>query len=494
MITGFTLKKFSQISKKFPNTIAIKETNKNYTYKAFFNMVLDISNKILLKKKNSITAIIGEKNILSYVSIFGVLMSGGTYIPISSNLPSKRIVKIITKGKANIIICNSSKFNFYKKIFPKKIFFTEKNLSNLNQNYKINVKKNNKLAYIIFTSGSTGEPKGVCISRNSLDHYVRWLSLNFNIKKGYNCSQFPEISFDLSVADIYGTLCSGGTLVPAITTYDKLFPGRFIKNKKINFLVCVPSLIDVIKNSSDLTAKNLKSLKSIFFCGEALLKSQVKNIFKAKKNIRIINAYGPTEATVSCTQKEVQYKDLSNNKFHSIPIGTPIPGMKIRLLDNNKFSKKKGEIIIYGNQIAQGYLDKKDNKDKFFFSTKHKPYYKTGDYAFVFNNEIYFKSRVDNQIKINGHRIELDEISSSLTRYGIKKVHTIAFDKIIVALFTDNKKFNKKSIDIYLKKNIPEYMIPNYLFRIEKFPLNQNLKLNVDDLIKIAKKKISEKK
>ena len=82
MIAGYTLKRLSQISKKFPNTIAIKESSKDYTYKDFFNMVLDISNKILSRKKGSIIAIIGEKNILSYVSIFGVLMSGGTYIPI----------------------------------------------------------------------------------------------------------------------------------------------------------------------------------------------------------------------------------------------------------------------------------------------------------------------------------------------------------------------------------------------------------------------------
>ena len=136
---------------------------------------------------------------------------------------------------------------------------------------------NNNLAYIIFTSGSTGEPKGVCISRKSLDNYVKWLKLNFNIKKGFNCSQFPEISFDLSVADIYGTLCSGGTLIPAKTMYDKLFPGRFIKDKKINFLVCVPSLIDVIKNSSGLTKKkNLHLLNQFFFVANPYLNLKLK--------------------------------------------------------------------------------------------------------------------------------------------------------------------------------------------------------------------------
>ena len=101
---------------------------------------------------------------------------------------------------------------------------------------------------------------------------------------------------------------------------------------------------------------------------------------------------------------------------------------------------------------------------------------------------MYFKNRVDNQVKIKGHRIELDEISSCLIRYGIKKVNTIVYNKKIVAFYADKKKYNKNSVDVFLKKNIPEYMIPNYLFQIEKFPLTQNLKLNIKGLVQIAKK------
>ena len=370
MNTSYTFQKLSKISKKYPNLIAIKEPTKDYNYKTFFDMVSNISDQILLKKKKFYNSDYWRERYSKLCFNIWCFKVGGTYIPISSNMPTKRIIKIISKGKASIIICNSRKVKFYKNIFPKKIFFTEKNLSVKKNNYVSNPKKDNNLAYIIFTSGSTGEPKGVCISRKSLDHYVKWLNTNFNIKKGYNCSQFPEISFDLSVADIYGTLSSGGTLIPAKTLYDKLFPGRFIRNKKIDFLVCVPSLIDIIKNSSELTKQNLKSLKSIFFLGEALLKAQVKSILRVKKNLRIINAYGPTEATVSCTHKEVSSKDLNNKKFHSISIGSAIPGTKIKLLDNGKFSKKKGEIIIYGNQVAEGYLNKKENKNKFFYQKK----------------------------------------------------------------------------------------------------------------------------
>ena len=122
-------------------------------------------------------------------------------------------------------------------------------------------------------------------------------------------------------------------------------------------------------------------------------------------------------------------------------------------------------------------------------SKKNKSYFKTGDYVVIFDNEMYFKNRIDNQIKIKGHRIELDEISSCLMRYGIKKINTIIFNKKIVAFYTDKKKYNKNSVDVFLKKNIPEYMIPNYLFQIKKFPLTQNLKLNIKGLVQIAKKK-----
>ena len=120
------------------------------------------------------------------------MKSKGTYIPISSQLPKKRIFKIISKAKADIIICNSNKISFYKKIFPKKIFFTEKNLTIKENNHIKAPSKNNKLAYIIFTSGSTGEPKGVCVSRKSLDHYVKWLNKNFKIKRDIIALNFQK--------------------------------------------------------------------------------------------------------------------------------------------------------------------------------------------------------------------------------------------------------------------------------------------------------------
>ena len=169
----FPLNQIYKISKKFPTIIAVESSRKSFSYENFFHMVLNLSKKIILKKEGATVVIIGEKNILSYVSFFSVLRAGGTYIPLSSNLPIERVIKIISLTKAEIIISESKNLTILKREFPKKIFFSEKDLNSeiLKENFKKqNLRKINKLAYIIFTSGSTGVPKGVCISRRSLDH------------------------------------------------------------------------------------------------------------------------------------------------------------------------------------------------------------------------------------------------------------------------------------------------------------------------------------
>jgi|TARA_B100000315_G_scaffold258800_1_gene312227 D-alanine--poly(phosphoribitol) ligase subunit 1 len=490
----YPLKCLYNISKKNRKIIAIEQSDVTYSYKEFWAMISNMSEKILEKKNNPLVAIVGKKNILSYVSIFSVLNSGGTYIPISSKLPFERILKIIKLSKPSIIICETSILKKLKNCFSKKIFFTEKNLSKKPYKTKIIPKRINNLAYIIFTSGSTGEPKGVCISRKSLDHYVKWLNTKFKILIGKKCSQFSEISFDLSVADIFGTLCSGGTLCSVDSIFYNLFPGRFIKDKKINYLVCVPSLIDIISNSGDLNKSNFKSLNKIFFCGEPLLNHQAKSLYKVKKNLEIINTYGPTEATVSCTYKKVKYKDLKNLSRPSISIGKPIKGMKLELEYNSKKSKKKGEIIISGVQVGEGYLDKINNKNKFILRKKLANSFRTGDYVEVFNGEIYFKNRIDNQIKIKGHRIELDEINYHLRTYGLNNVATIIYNQKIICFISAKGQLNRKSIIKYLKKKIPDYMIPSYLYSINKIPINQNGKVDNKYLLSLTKKKINEKK
>ena len=160
----YPIKKLFYLSKKFSDLVAVDQEDQSYSYNDFTNMTINLSKKILAVNKRPTVVIIGEKNILSYVSMFAVLLSGGTYIPISSKLPINRMIKIISSTKVDIIICQKKNLVILKKKFNNKTILTEEVLLKKNSAHP-KVTKINKLAYIIFSYGSTGEPKGVCISR-----------------------------------------------------------------------------------------------------------------------------------------------------------------------------------------------------------------------------------------------------------------------------------------------------------------------------------------
>ena len=416
---------------------------------------------------------------MSYVSIFGTLISGKTYIPINQNLPIQKIKKIIKIAKIDLLSVSKNsdkKFNILKveKINLENLYFK-----------KISSKKtihNFDIAYVIFTSGSTGEPKGVPISRENLYHYINWLIKNFKVKKNSRCSQFPNIGFDLSVVDIFSTICSGGTLVVPRNIFYRNFPAKFIKKNNITHTVFVPSFIELMNNSSQLNKNNLMSLKNIFFCGEALYKNQIEKLFKLNKNVKIINAYGPSETTVSCTKLSLNRNNFKNYCNDTVSIGKTIDGMKIKLLDNSNFKDKTYELLISGPQVFKGYLNNKIlNKNKFIVINKEK-YFKTGDLVTKIKGNIFFKKRIDNQIKIKGYRVELDEIDTMIRKFGIHETKTI-FKNSQLKSFVRSAKKEVPFILKFLKKNLPLYMIPNSIIALKKFPKTINDKLDFKELI-----------
>ena len=473
---------------KYKNNIAIETNKKKITYSDFYYYCKNLS--ILLNNliQKPIVAILGNDNISNYISIFGTLIAGGTYVPINHNLPINYIKKIIKISNCNILIITSNNYKAFNVNDKKKLIILNKKNIFINK-HKLLKKENNQsneLAYIIFTSGSTGEPKGVCISRKALDHYSRWLVKYLKITKGKKCSQHPDISFDLSVADIYGTLCGGGTLVPLTDKYQKFFPARFIRDYRITHWISVPSIIDLISNAMDFKKNNFKLLETVFFCGEPLYEYQLDLLFNVNNKLTIINAYGPTEATCSCTAlklNKINYKKFTKG---TVSIGKPIPGMSIYLKDKNK--KNEGQIVIKGIQVARGYLnDVKMTKNNFILNKKSSSnQYFTGDVAFIFNNKMYFKNREDRQVKIKGYRIELNEIDNALKKINFLPSYSFAISNTIVSFVSSVKKINTQSINQSLLKLIPHYMLPTIIVNLKKFPKTLNDKIDTKKLFNLA--------
>lgn len=471
------IKFFSETS---PYKVCLQKGNKKINYREFWNLSLKFS-QYLKNKSNSkipIVCIVEQEDFIDYIAMIGTLLSGGYYIPINKITPKIKILEIFEQTKSNFIVTNLSSLK--KNIKEKKII----NIKKMNNFESGKVKiRNSEIAYILFTSGTTGYPKGVIIKKSSLNHYINWLVKKIALKKNSNCSQIPSIGFDLSVADIFLSLCSGSRLI--IPEYiDKIFPARWFLEKQINHVVCTPSTIDFIFSSKQLNKKNFKYVKSIFFCGEPLYFRQVKKIFSVNKSIHIINAYGPTEATCSMTYSDINFRNYHKKCIDTISIGKCIPGMKIKLDNKLKYEDKKiGEILISGKQLSTGYFrQKKLTKEKFIKSNR-KIFYKTGDLGFIKNNQLYFYSRIDNQIKIRGFRVELSEIDYHIRKFGSINSVSIFVDNKIIS-FVDSKKISSKRIINYLNKKLESYKIPSDLVTLKSFPINKNGKIDVNYLTK----------
>jgi D-alanine--poly(phosphoribitol) ligase subunit 1 len=335
----------------------------------------------------------------------------------------------------------------------------------------------------LFTSGTTGKPKGVMIKKTSLNHYTKWLVNKFKLNINDNCSQIPSIGFDLSLADIFLSLCSGSKLIIP-DTIDQLFPSNWFYKKKINHIVCTPSLIDYINSSKKLTKKNFSHIKTIFFCGEPLYLNHVKSLFNINKKLKIVNAYGPTEAACSMTTFDINIKNYREKSLTSMSIGKPIPGMKVKIFNTDKTKNNKvGEILISGKQLSIGYLKQEKLTNEKFIKLSDKIYYKTGDWGCIKNNELYFLSRIDNQIKIKGFRVELNEIDYYLRKFGLNNPKSIFINGKIIS-FVVSKKINEKKIKEFLINELEVYKIPSNIIDISNIPLNKNGKVDIDFLKK----------
>ena len=313
------IEKLLQIAKKNKEKIVYKIENDEITYGELLKRAEELA-KSLENQGISPVIIYGHKQINMLVSIVACLIAKRAYIPVDTYMPKERICEIIKLSNANLIIKNEEiEINTIECL----------SIEEINKKYNSITKKNenkNEIAYIIFTSGSTGAPKGVPISYSNLENFIRWISNLDGLKENENITVLNQanFSFDLSVADIYYTLFNGHTLVGLKNTdnYEKIL--EIIKNKNINLMVVTPTFIKLLLLDNSFNSKNLPSLKCIYFCGETLEVQTVKKIRERFENIKIINAYGPTEATsavsaviVDDKMLEKEYLPVRNIKYSS---------------------------------------------------------------------------------------------------------------------------------------------------------------------------------
>jgi len=430
------------------------------------------------------------------IGLLGILKAGLAYVPIDPNYPNDRINFLISDSGAKVLLTHRALKSQFSKSFEGKILGLDKFLFLAPKpkfNIDLPVVEGNQLAYSIYTSGSTGKPKGVLIEHHSVINLVKGQSIY--VKQDVERFLYAySFSFDGSVLLTWWTLLTGGTLVMTKDGLEKDINllVDFLADKKITHLLTFPSLYQLVLNNGNMD--KLSSLKSISVAGEACPGKLVKAHFHHLPQVRLFNQYGPTEATVGCTI----YETTATHKSAKTPIGWPIAGANIYIL--NKDLKRVengeiGEICIGGKGVARGYHNNGLLTNRQFINIEFDGItdriYKSGDLGRVLEDgAIDFCGRVDTQIKLRGYRIELGEIEASIKQIeGVQEVVVVltegnTHEQKLVAYCQVQNDIELKRVREVLIATLPEYMIPSLWVQVEKFGLTPAGKIDRNNLPK----------
>jgi len=337
-------------------------------------------------------------------------------------------------------------------------------------------------AYILFTSGTTGKPKGVPISYSNLQHfYEGFLDLGYSLGSSDRFLQMFELTFDLSVSSFLVPLCLGASfhtlnksIIKPLALYDVL------ESQKISIALMVPSAVEMLSPYADDI--ELPHLKYTQFCGEAFKINQLNTWSSCCIQTQIDNVYGPTEATIYCTRYTAYpLSHPPKQKNGIVCIGQPMKYVKLKLSENN-------ELMLGGLQTTLGYLHSTDEQRAKF----QEGFYLSGDLAEFDGQDYFCLGRLDDQVKVQGYRIELSELEFAATRIletaRFKALAIVSESNTSLHLFcaTNNSDMlDIKSFESELKEQLPWYMVPHQIHEIPDFPLNANGKIDKKQLIEL---------
>jgi len=495
---------FIESCKKFPQHPAIHINSTTYTYSQFLSIVSGIKKQITQSEIDTkLIGIYTDEHVNTYASIWSAMSLGAAYVPINMKHPNERAIAIMEEAEIAIMLYpeeNDNILELKSKLSSKiKFICTKTDLScKKDYDHKIN---DDDLIYLLFTSGSTGKPKGVPIS-----HKNAWAlakihqSSIYKICEDDRVLQMYELTFDLSAMSIMFPLCAGACIY--VIPHEGLMYMEVLKiliDHKITMAYMVPSAINFLQPYFEQIS--LPDIKWSLFCGEALYHKTTSEWAKCTPNGKILNTYGPTEATMYMTN--YFWEEATSDTFNGvISIGKPIKDMGFIIIDENQKelpAGEKGELCIYGPQTASHYWKDETKTKASFIQIEHESAsltaYRTGDLCFVNENGNYmFVGRVDHQVKINGYRIELGEIEFHAKNFlpGHNLATFVVTNKenhpSIYMVIENFKHTNRELID-YLKEKVPSYMFPEKIFSIDQLPLNLNGKTDRNKLKEMFQKK-----
>lgn len=499
--------------KKNPSKTCLSFPNKEFTYEDIFNASGKIA-RLIEKDKCSYIGLLANRSYSAYVGILAIIRCGKTYVPLNPKFPTRKINQILIAAEIQTIIVENESLIKISELAPSHKFsilapelspnenkgfgdndiFDLETIANSQIDYCFSESSISKM-YLLFTSGSTGEPKGIEISHQSVLDYLVYTQTRLQLNENDKCSQIFDLSFDLSIHDLFLTWMNGATLcIPEKRLFN---PVQYVIKNNLTVWFSVPSVAYSLSNNNFLQPDLFPSIRISLFCGEPLIASFVEKWEAATPNSKIENIYGPTETTIGISSYLWKRNQVNKTKNGIVSIGKVFPTQNYIIADDENHplgQDSSGELLLSGSQVISGYYKGElDLMDKFTQIDRSNPslYYRTGDIVSQDSEGyIYFMHRKDFEFKIRGYRVHEEEINNAIRKItNISNIISIPYSgksaghEGIASFILSKENIDEKAIISACKSFLPDYMIPNKIIVIKELPLNINGKVDRKHLL-----------
>jgi D-alanine--poly(phosphoribitol) ligase subunit 1 len=476
-----------------PERLALVVNSQSYSYGRLAGTAQGVARRIPRPSgRRAHIGVLASRTLEAYAGVLGSLWAGAAYVPISPSLPDDRLIQILQVTPLDAVVADAAGLErleggaapFAPELILAAPDFQHEKFDPQSGPDPVSAQD---LAYIMFTSGTTGVPKGVMIETGSVAQLIDIMQQRYSFHPGDRVSQVSELTFDVSVFDLLMTWSAGAALfvVPAAQL---MGPARFIQDHELTVWFSVPSIALLMQRMRMLSPGAFPSLRYSLFAGESLPLETARAWKAAAPNSTVENLYGPTEATVVCIGQRFEESPSIAAQRGVVAIGIPFEGVQAAILDsslNPLAGSEPGELALSGRQLARGYFNDPQMTSRRFPVLAGVRWYRTGDLVCRdVSGAIHHLGRLDNQVKVLGNRVELEEVEAHLRDVtGTDSVVALAWPvedgraSGIVA-FLCGCRMSWQAVRAAMRRRVPHYMVPQQLLGIDSMPLGPNGKFD----------------